>query len=65
LAEQANDRQAEASGRFAGFPFGNPFEVDNDEDEDDDWGFDPDCDCPDCQAAKRAHQQRSSTANSK
>jgi hypothetical protein len=64
LADQADDRQEEASRQFAGFPFGNPLEADNGDDEDDDLGFDPDCNCPDCQAAKRAHQKRSSAEKS-
>lgn len=65
LANQADDLLAEASRRFRGSPFGDLFgfgEDDEDEDDDDDdLDFDPDCDCPSCRAARKAHEQASSS----
>ncbi len=62
LASQADDLLAEESRRFAGSPFGNLFGFgDEDDEDDDDLDFDPDCDCASCRAARKAHEQASSS----
>jgi hypothetical protein len=58
LADELDDMLARNSSRFSGFPFGDLFGNNgDDEDEDNNLGLDPSCDCPDCQAARRAKEQ--------
>ncbi len=61
IANRLDDLLAQESQRFSGSPFGDMFGFANDEEEDDDLGFDPDCDCPKCRAARKAHEQASSS----
>ncbi|MGH7201625.1 MAG: hypothetical protein ACREJB_13530 [Planctomycetaceae bacterium] len=63
LANELDDVLARDSARSFGFgfnPFGATFGADDDDgfekDDFDDLGFDPNCDCPACQAAKRASE---------
>jgi hypothetical protein len=63
LAARLDDVLAKESQRFSGFPFGNLFgaESEDEDDDDDDLGFDPDCNCPACRAARKAHEQAASS----
>lgn len=74
LANRLDDLLSEADARFSRFPFGGMpgFEDDgsNEDDfgddiEDDDLslGFDPDCNCPKCQAARKASEGAASTGS--
>ena len=63
LADELDETLAKESSRSFGFgfnPFGRMFADDDDDDDDDDWNddldFDPDCNCPECQAARRAYE---------
>lgn len=68
LAERLDNVLAKESQRFSGFPFGNLFgkgkyddddDDDEDDDDDDDLGYDPNCNCPICQANRKAQEQAS------
>lgn len=61
LADQLDAEMAKKSARFAGFPFGDPFEIDDDDDNDD-LDFDPDCNCPDCLAARKRAEARAGSS---
>ncbi len=65
LAEELEELLASNSSSPFGFAFDQFAEMfgdddddedDDDDDDDDDLGFDPECDCPACQAARRAYE---------
>ena len=67
LADELDDVTEKQNARFNRFPFGNLFgnmgDQDDDDDEvdfddEDDLDFNPDCYCPDCQAARLAYANR-------
>jgi hypothetical protein len=63
LADELDDVLAKEASRFSGFGFG-PFadmfggDDEGDDDDEEDLPFDPDCNCPDCQAARRAYEAK-------
>lgn len=59
LADRLDDILASKASQSFGFPFGDLFGSKQTDDEDDILEYDPNCDCPDCQAAREAEKQRS------